>query len=43
MPDSAGLSLVLNAVSTELGAPRALHQLILVLTGQADVTLVHHP
>ena len=43
MPDSASLSLVLHVVATELGTPRAMHQLLLVLTGQADVPLVLHP
>ena len=43
MPDLAGLSLVLYVVATEIGAPRALHQLLLVLTGQSDVPLVPYP
>ena len=39
----AGLSLVLHVVATKLGTPRALHQLLLIPTGQADVRLVLHP
>ena len=41
--DLAVLSLVLHTVPTELGALRAVHQLLLVLAGQAVVPHVLPP